>query len=965
MSALDQCVEAASLASGQPMPLRSFTASVEAGVLAMRRTSEPWLFATSLLRCGLCVAPRVVARVRNQELDGHTTLQLDLRFSATQWEWPDLSALLDASIRDDIRVDGPERWRFLAGRAVNGAMASQPRWVELHTPAGARRWTWSAGASQGRDPYEVQRIHSDVEDDGVSLRVSHQAQGVAAVWARWTGRHAPLAQVAALWSKGLGRPVTEEALGDGVVVERLDPTRSEDFGPAGCWWAETDGGLHLRREGVRVASLPDVTTPDGELLHGDLDAPKLRLDADGHRVHLDDAWHEVVAWLHASAQPRSREIPKVVVDWQGHPRAVETLRDTDEVVFAWPHRLEADRGALWAVESLSPPQLAWLREHTEARFIPASPLASGKLQDRVDAAALEAGSVGPVSLGDVLSATVRGYIHRHPIATRGVVEVHGFGRKVLKGEALELPGITVVAELSDGDVNEERATEVAAAACNLARERADVLTQAVLQGLPDDASRVRAPWFNHRWDQLGPLDIALRYVPHGAGVLLKWRDEPLLQITVAHGRDGTPYSGSDALKRLRDVGGIVIAQGGGRWHTLESSDPAWVPWELTGGGATLLKKLVGAWGLWRMPMVAEAQLRPGPLASQSHVRLSAARSAELVPELRAHGRSRERARMALLAHLLWARMTGEPTHGLETVPVLVAYDPQSAMPRAHVSLGQLVASGSYATVLPGGAGHRELAHPVIEAEPAVADALVELGLLSCGSFAAGGGTRTRTAAAPPKAPRRVWLRQPVADAMAVGALTVAEGSAGVELWADGLRNRTLVLPAPYGSVSGRVWLQGQVSEPALVRLLHSTADALLETARRVVLLAVPGSERARALQTFVDSIPVTLGAAGVMRRVAPVLGSDRLGATLRFALGRAPVIEVSRLSWSLLRDDEGLELVRLGGLHPLVRAAREDGADATAIGAAALFALFELHRAGRLDQLGFDEGLTRVLAALE
>lgn len=964
MSALDACVEAASLAHGEAGALRTFTASLEAGVLAMRRASEPGRFATLLLRSCLRVSDRVVAQVRSREADGHSVLQLDLRFEASSWEWPDLSGLLDASLRDDVAEAGPQRWRSLVGGAVNVALASEPGWVELHIPGDARRWNWSAGMPDGRDPYEVQRVSSDVEAGGISLRLSHESRGVAAIWARWTGRNAPLAQIASLWSAGLGILVSEEALIEGLVVERPDLEAAKDFADAGRWWPADADGLHLRREGVRVASLPNAEGPGGESFHGDVDAPKIRLDADGRRPHVDDAWHELVAWLHASVQPESQEIPALVVDGRGHSRPVDSLRETDEVVFSWPHRIDAERGDLWAVESLSPPQLAWLREHTPARFIPASPLARGRLRDRVDVVALEEGSVGPVPLGQAASATVRGYIHRHPIATRGVVQVHAFGRLALKEEAVELPGVTVVAELSDGAVIDELA-EVAAAACDVARSNADALTRAALLVLQDDASRARAPWINHRWEQIGPVATQLRYIPHGAGLMLAWHDEPLLHTTVAHARDGTARSAVDALKRLRDVGGIVVARGSERWHTLESSETAWEPWILTGGGATLLKKLVGDWGLWRMPMVAEAQLRPGPLASQSHVRLTADRVAELTRDLTAHGRSRRRARLALLSHLLWARIADEPTHGLETVPLMVDYDPQSAMPRGSVTLEEVLVSGAYAAVLPGGAGHRELARPVIEAEPAIANALAELGILSSGTLTAHSGARTPRVRAPPKAAPRVWLRQPVTDALAVGALTLSEAPPGIELWADGLRNRTFVLPAPYRSVSGRVWLQGQVSEPALARLLYRSADALVETARRVMLLAVPGSERARALRTFVESMPQVLEPAAITRRAAPVLGSDRLGATLRFALGRAPVIEVSRVSWSLVRDDEGLERVRLGGLHPLVRAAREDGAGATAIGAAALLALFELHRADRIDLASFDDGVARVLAALE
>lgn len=964
MSALDACVEAASLASGAAVPLRTFTASVQAGVLAMRRASEPWAFAVALLRSGLCTSPRLSARVVSQQVDGQTTLQFDLRMDPSPEDWPELSGLLDAALNDDALDPAPQRWRSLIGAAVNGALASEPRWVELHTPAGARRWAWSSGASEDRDPYEVQRLSTEVPEGGVSLRVSHQSRGVAAIWARVTGRNEPLSEVSRLWSVGLGRTVSEEALAEGVLAQRPQPAGAVRFGDAGHWWRAESGGLHLRRDGVRVAELSElVKGPSGEAFHGDLDAPKLKLDADGRRPHIDDAWHELVAWLHVSAQAEALEIPKLVIDGRGHSRSIETLGEADEVVFAWPHRIDAERGELWAVAPLTPPQLVWLRENTAARFIPASVLAGGTRFDRVDSTALEAGSVGPVEVGTVADAHVQAYVHRHPIAAEGVVQVHAFGRRILRGKALELPGVTVVAVVPDGEATVEQAAVVAKAACERTRSKADRLTQAALEDVVDETSRMRTPWLKHRWEQLGPLDTALAYSPQGTRVALTWRDEPFLSCTVGHGRNGVPHTGACALRRLRDVGGIVIAHGGARWHTLESELPAWEPWILTPRGLTLLKKIVGDWGLWRMPMVAEAQLRPQDLASQTHVRLSLAGVAELRENLRGHGRAAEWARLALLAHVLWARAVGEATFGLEIAALFFAYDPQSAAPYSRVSLEQ-IESGTFSSVVPIGAGHRELRQPVIEAEPAFASALVQLGLLGTGVVTAPTRGKIRPVAAK-KTERRVWLRQPVADATAVGALTLGEGPPGVELWKDGLRSRTLRLPPPYRGLSGRVWLQGQVSETALGRLLYDAAGVLADNARRAVLLAVPGSARARALEAFVESMPAALEPASAVRRVASVLGSDRFAATLRFALGRAAVVEVSRVSWSLLRDDEGLELVRLGGLHPLIRAAREDGADASAIGAAALAALFELHRAERLDLAGFDEGLSRVLAALE
>ncbi len=965
MSALDEVVRHASLATADAVPPRAFSVSAQAGVLSTRRASLPWRFANTFLRAGLCLAPHLVARAKSSSFERQRVLRLDLRFDFEDWNALELAGVLEASLLYDIQGPALERWRSLVGGALNGALATGPRWAELHTPTAALRWALDRGAARDRDPYEVQRIPPDVDGGGLSLRLGHTAEGVSALWSRWTGHGDPEAQVARVWSEGIGRAIDEASVAVGVQVQALDPATARDFKAAGRWWPSHEGGLHLRRDGVRVASVGALVERElGKSLHGDLEAPGVRLDADAQRPHLDDAMHELIAWLSASQDQGSLDLPRVLLDGRGQARTVASLREGDEVVFSWPHQVGLHGEVNAMVSALTPAQLGWLREHTGATFIPASLLVESKALERVDLTALEQGSIGPVDLGAVGEARVHAYIHRHPVASVGRLEAHVFGRVVFRRAAPELPGVTVVADLGTRDGSVGRAEAVVAAVHDSVMSRTGMLTAAALAAVVDDAGRFRMPWVAHRWSQLSALEVDLAYAPHGVGVRLRWNEEPLLFLTVAHTREGSPQTGAHALQRLRDAGGIVVAEPGARWNTLESSLPAWAPWTLTPRGGEVLARVASDAALWHMPLVPEAQLRPESLASQPHVRLSLERARELQEGLTSLGRASQWARLALLSHVLLATFEGGETWGLEHSQLLFAYDPHAADPYRRVSLLE-VQAGMFAGVVPGGAAHRGLTQPVIEACPAVAHALVELGLVGAGVVRTTSLARTARAPAPVKAGRKVWLRQRVVDRRAVGALTLGEGPPGVEVWADGLRSRTLTLPPPYRGLSGRVWLQGPASEDGLAQLLCTEAGRLVESARRVVLLAVPGSDRAAALHAFLASMPITPEPATAVRRVAPVLGSDRFAATLRFALGRAAVVEVSRVSWSLLRDDEGLDLVRVGGLHPLIRAARAEGADATAIVAAASAALLELHRARRLDQAGFDEALSRVLAALE
>ncbi len=953
LSALDRVVAAASLAEVGASPRRSFTASKREGVLAQRRASSPWGFCVSVLQAGLCVSPSLVATARAEEHGDEQRVTIDIRAELEDWSWIDLAGLLEASLLEAQSDPAPQRWRARIGQAINGALGSTPRWLELHTPAGARRWVWGGEASRGADPYRVQRIATEVPTGGFTLRVAVAAKGLAGLISRWRGRNAPEVAVARAWSAALGTSIDDVARG--VVVHRLDPAVGVQLGDAVRWWPCAQGGLHLRRDGVRVFALGEivaamVATP----LHGDVEASRVGLDADGRRPRVDAAFHEMVAWLDAEANAAPTMPPAVLADSRGMLRTTETLSSVDEVVFRWPHQPGPCRAVL------TPQQLVWLRTNTEATFVPDEVLRTASDVPRVDLTALREGSVGPVDLGDVQGCRAEAYLHRHPVATLGVIETHAFGRVLLRMPAPEFPGVTVVVTLPPEPSYAARAESYANAARERVGSRTDALTSAVLGSISDDQWRLRVPWVAHRWDGLDPQTLELRYVPHGEGVRLAWRAEPLLAMTAAHGRDGAVHSVEDALIRVRDVGGIVVADPGTVWGTLESSEPAWTPWTLSARGEAVLSGLIGEPGLWRMPMVPEAQQRPASVREQPHLRSTALRVRELKAALRGSGHAARWARDALLAHALWARAGDEDPLGLDGLALLTVYDPRAADPRRWVPLAD-VGSANVCGVVPPGAGHRGLANPVLEANPAVAHALVELGLVPA--------TATRPAAAQrveqtPSARREVWMRHPVVDPLCAGALTLQDGPAGVELWSEGLRVRTLVLPPPHALVSGRVWLQGSgVSVAQVRRVLIDAAEAMRPAVAEALLLADPRTARARALRELLAAMPEN-DPPPRPRKVAATLGSDPLGATLRFALGRASIVEVSGLSWALVRDDQGLQRVRLGGRHPLVRAATREGATPSSTAAAALAVLLQLHRVKRLDAAEHDEAVARVLAAL-
>lgn len=971
MSLLDEVVERAQLGVETAAPRRSFTAARDRGVLTLRRASLPWRFAEWLIRAGVVLADTVVARVRVERRDDLRCMEVDVSLDETPWPSIELSGLLEASLSES-RGDSLARWRHRVGTAVNGALADGPRWVELHTPIEARRWERGPEGPAHVDPYRARRVASASTGSRFILRVAREEGSLTSKWRRLMGGDDPIEHVCRIWTKSLSREVTSEDASEGVVVARASFEGSILLGGLARWWPrDTASTLMLRREAVLVADLTaSIDALISTQVRGTLECDALTLDADGQRVVQNENLHELAAWLEAASQQTSTvtaldavswDPPTEVVTGAGETLATDALRASDEIVYAWPHRVFALRRAGVPAVALAPHAVAWLEQNTPASMVPATAFSVGRGLERVDLESLRAGTFDPLVLAH--EPTTRAFVHRHAAAVAGVVELHAWGRRLERVSRAELHGVTVVVDLDPTTARDRDAwPEAVDEAVGRVREHASGLTSAVLEGLATEREQLRVPWIGHRVAQL-THGLALRYEPHGEGVRLSWRDDPLLALVVAHERDGTARTLRDALVRYRDVGGIVVGEVESRWRTLESEVAAWSTWILTERGRALLESTVGGEALWWMPMVPEAQLRPAPLAGQSHVRRSE-RDVVQLRETCESPRVRPLDRAALLAHTLHARHGEQDDHGAARVAMLVVYDPRALHPRTWRTLDALVDLESVG-VVPPGAAHRHLEGIVVEAPPGQAYALAELKLV--GTVQTTPRPTSRSSKTPSaRANTRTWLRHPIAHRLGAGAVALSEGGAGVELWADGLRSETLRLPHPWQDVAGRVWMSSEgraADRSALRRVLLDAAFQLRTAAQHAASLCVPGSAREDALRAFVaQTTSAQTPAPSKPARVAPSLGSDHLAAALRFALGRALSVDNAMLSWTLVRADD-LQTLRVGARHPLIRAARAQEAATADIVAAALAIIYDLAEAG-LDATERDTAMARILAAL-
>ncbi len=998
MNALEQAVAAARVSDLKSASRHDFTTARDQAILGLRRVGRPWACTIPLLRAALAVSEQALVRAERVPLDKERVVGFQLGLRNVRWEPLEVGGLLPASLRVDsasVGNDVPspsERWRRLVGTAVNLALATDPVWVELRLPTGGRRWERDAKAAAEVDPYRERAASATSTGQALELWLAHPAASLTARVRRWVGTaEEPADQIAREWSMALARPLTPGDLDDGVLVTRDDPQTSIALGDYARWWPRDSGGLWLTRDGIVVAEIEDMFSRLGLSspgLEGRVECASVRLDVEGRSVVEDEAMHTLVAWLLA-AQERagpsgSTSTPQwasveQVRDALGNTTAVAELATRSEVVYAWPHQLERYRSDSTspAVVALSPPELAWLRANTAVVLVPARAFAPGKRLQKVDLTALAQGSVGPLAVsGD--GPMLQAFVHRHPVAARGSVHVQAW-RRAVGTVADDTPrGVTLVVHAADDGArasapDDDDVQAMAAAAIARSRTHESDLLREVFDEVEDDDARWRIPLVTHRLQTFGAPSIGLRYEATEQGVQLAWSDDPVLRLRVARERDGTPRTLLDALHRMREAGGIVVGDPISRWQTLESSVPVWTSWLPSDRGRVLIEQVGGAAAMWTMPVVPEVQLRPGPLASQSHLRASRARVESLL-----ESRSRDpRAADALLGHLLFARAVGEDEFGLGAVPLIPGYDPRALRSRQWVALDRLGDQG-YTQVVPPHMVARTIADPVVEASSGLAHALAELRLVRPGAVVTWSATRSETRARPSATRRRgtareVVLRESIAHRLVAGALTLAPGREEIEVWAKGLRVGSFALSPPWRTVSGRFWLTAagvKAGHESIRAVALDGAERLRSAAVRAAVLSRPGSERHVALTAFVQRAttpdsPRDRSSSG--RRVAPALGSDRLGALLRFALGSAVTVEVSWLSWTAVKYEShgGSVTLTLGGRHPSIKAARAEGASLTELVRAALVVLVELARLRDESPRELDETMTRVLAVLE
>jgi hypothetical protein len=196
------------------------------------------------------------------------------------------------------------------------------------------------------------------------------------------------------------------------------------------------------------------------------------------------------------------------------------------------------------------------------------------------------------------------------------------------------------------------------------------------------------------------------------------------------------------------------------------------------------------------------------------------------------------------------------------------------------------------------------------------------------------------------------VRVPIADRLCAGALHLVEGpSAGVELWARGLRVGAFRLPSPLRELGGRMWLTDagiEAGHAGLVKVALTAGKVLVERAVTALALSPPRSRRAVGLEAFLDRVRAhvasksdllglgeTLGVAETAERVLDIAPlrrlpppRERLHAVLRWALGRPVHIETAWLSWRAVKVlDAGIPgRLALGSRHAIVGKALHDRA---------------------------------------
>ena len=904
--------------------------------------ARPWTWTLPLLRMARVVseAPSVRAVLSPGEETPVVRLVFSLPESSIADEL-DLSGLLFAALEPD-RGTGSlvARSRRLLGRALNGALGASPRWLELRTRVGSRRFEPSperlaTARGEPLDPY-VERVIAEPPTQGeLEVAFALPRAGLGRALGSLFSRSDPLDELDRLWHAALlGADVAEHVRTGLSLVPRWPGPVIELGHVARSSRSDAVDGVWLVRDGVLLARLDASLATAGldtAALRGVVDCPDLALTIDEGQVVEDDAFETLVAWLFdALAHVREDgtiawtedDVPLHALQTAGGATlSLEALEQHRDVLFVWRHRADAVPDRLKnRVVALWPSQHRWLVEHRERiRFVPLHALGRSPGARPADLTELVQGSFTPVRVdvpvfesSDVSwPLDVHAYVHREGGADAGLVVVLAYGRRIgfVTEPSHTIVGVSVVIELQTTEASTlridvlqddvELLRKLVAHAVEQVRARADELLEAAFASV-DGESAWRVPHVRWRTRQATAWTLGLRYAEHEGSLVLKWPDSPLRRLVVGRTIDGTRRTLGDAWTRARDVGGNVVTEQARRWRTLESEAEAHRPWVLTDFGRDLIVRTLGRETLWEMPIVAEAQPHVAPVASQPALRLDAGEVARLRPR----AGTEPTARTLLVAHALVAKAQGHAAPEIEELALLRDYDSRAMTPGRSVSLAALREQATPPGVVPMGAVDRSLAEPVLEVPPALAALLHEVEGLRPARIGAARHSGIVLAPAAPAPVRRGGRREeplvtvPVVDRLAAGALTLERepASEGIALWARGLRVGNFRLPSPLRAVSGRLWLTDAgiaAGHAGLHALALEHGRALARVAVRAHLLTPPGSERRRGIEAFMlecrDAVETGRDRAGV----GPMLGwtpvrhhSGKSAAALPQALGR-------------------------------------------------------------------------------
>jgi hypothetical protein len=1010
-------------------PRHSFTVErTEARLRLRERPGEgPWHFSLVLVRA-------VLSLVEFAEVDATTTssaeahtLELRVAIDPEALAGFEIGTVFDEALQPDPGVgDGSlaarqTRARRLLARAVNEALAAGPRQVDLETPGASRSFVRRA-ASTG-DPF-VERTGTATRSPGVIVfRIALDRTVGRWFEALRFGGDGLFAPVLELWRERV--PGLEPRSRGAGISARADPRVVELGDFARLWGGTAARNRRMLRDGVLMGPLDAALREAGvevDRVDAIVECPALQLTVDEGNIVRDGALATLVAWLHDASAHASGSLlqatwPKTlesVATAAGQPVTVAQLAALgaaeQPLPFVWRHEATAlPLAARGRVMALWPSELAQLGVLLPSvRWVSAQIFGDPASVAKADLTALAQGSFPPRSFAvppwshggaPALAVDAVAYVHRHGVATGGAVWLLALDRTLARSTDADtvMAGVTLVARVT---LPAERAAlardvpalrELAKWVARHAEQRRDELVAHAFASSTDPATCMRAPLVAHAIAELDARALELRYVPGDAGARLTWRDDARLVLPVASTRDGAPRTLRDALERARDTGGVVVGEATRRWYVLEVSDAAHDTWIPTSQGLEVLERVLGRQGLWVLPTVPQAHPHAAPAASQPGLLLDRDEVARLLLRSGAD----VHARAALLAHLLVARATDRDALGLADVGLLHVYDPRAVTPDRIVSVTALRGDPRTFAIVPPGTATRDLPGPVVVAgcgEAALLHEVLALPLVPVPDGSRRHAVVESSRAAAATVPDEPVLRWPVADALAVGALSLGTGGAraSVELWARGLHVGALELPAPFTELGGRLWLSDagvRAARPAIEALVVNHARAIVAAARTQAELAPSGSARRRTLERFVahalatasagddrfglrallptPTRPRVLSAEAASAARLPSLRRLWLGALVRHALGRSSKVDRAWLSWRVAKLADAAAVtweIEIGGRHRWIRRAVEDDAGVVDVQLAAIAIVAEVGAQAGLQPVALAAAMLRIVA---